>query len=904
MYKNCYFHKTTNSIYLWDDTKGLLKIPYNHYGFIKDPNGDHVNLFGDRVRKVSRWGVEDEKNMFESDLRPVTRTLIDRYLDSDDMSINVNVMTIDIEVAKNKLTGYSTVENADNTITAIAIHESLNNKAYAFILDVKSKIQLKTLDSAEIFSCKTEEELLQKFYKKYTEIHPDIITGWNIDEFDIPYLYGRTIKVLNKKFANALSPIGIVEKRFSHDDDAYSFAIAGVSCLDYMTLYKKFTYSEESSYALNAIAIKELRQTKLEYDGDLDMLYESDIERFVRYNIKDIQLVIDLDKKLEFISLARGICHKGHVVYEDVFASSKSLEGASLTYLKRMDIVAPNRQHPISLKIGPKQYKGAAKIIVVDTIPLRVPATGQLKIRKTKSSYFKVKYKGFKDDYFILEEPLPEEINNSMELTLDLIGAYVKEPQVGRHDWVYDLDLTALYPMIIISLGISPETKVGRVLNFDGKQFVNKLEKIYEVKIGSHVDKYNTNDFIKYLTDKNYSISASGVLYNKNVKGFIPSILEAWFNERVEYKDLMKKYKKEGDKDKTKFYHNRQLIQKVILNSFYGVLALPSFRFYDVANAESVTAGGQQLIKFTATIANQYYNQVCGSKGIDYAIYSDTDSSFFSSWPIIQKRFPDVKINDIPRCTNETLKIATEVQTFINKSYDLYANRFHNIKSHRFFIKQELIARAGLWIAKKRYAQLIINEEGIMLPAPKLDVKGIDVVRSNFPNAFRTLMSDVITKILEGSDATIINKFIGEFRNGVPALSLLEIMFPSGISDIKKYESIQMELFNFPKGTPAHVKAAIAYNNILQKGKLINIKPITNGDKIKYTYLKQNPYGLESMALKGFEDPIQIEKFIRQYIDHEKVFDTALGNKLQDIFNAMKWGSVISNTAVSDFFSF
>ena len=442
------------------------------------------------------------------------------------------------------------------------------------------------------------------------------------------------------------------------------------------------------------------------------------------------------------------------------------------------------------------------------------------------------------------------------------------------------------------------------MLNYNGKEFVNKTEKIYEVKIGNHIDKYNASNFKNYLEEKNYSISASGVLYNKNIKGFIPSILETWFNERVEYKNLMKKYKKEGNKEKTKFYHNRQLIQKVILNSFYGVLALPSFRFYSVANAESVTLSGQQLIKFTESIVNRYYNLECKTSDVDYVIAVDTDSNFVSSWPIIHKRFPDVDINDTVRCTGETLKIATEVQLFINKAYDVYAKKFHNLDKHEFFIKQELIARAGLWIAKKRYAQLIINEEGIMLPNPKLDVKGIDVVRSNFPKAFRTLMSDVITKILKGSDATIINKFIGEFRNEVPALSLLEIMFPSGISDIKKYESIQMELFNFPKGTPAHVKAAIAYNNILQKGKLINIKPITNGDKIKYTYLKQNPYGLESMALKGFDDPVQIEKFIRQYIDHEKVFDTALGNKLQDIFNAMKWGSVISNTAVSDFFSF
>jgi DNA polymerase elongation subunit (family B) len=827
MYQQVYFEARKKTIHLWDDKKGYMKLPYQRYGYVKDPNGEHVNLFGQRCRKTTDFEGHKHTNIFESDVPAAMRTLIDMYLHEDTPSTGVKILTFDIEVEKDEEHGYSSVSDANNIVNSIALYDHQADEKHVIILDPDLKVKPRKIGNVEIHVAASERILLEKFYSIYNQIEPHIITGWNIDEFDVPYLYNRAVKVIGKNKANCLSPIGIVEPLHKKDEDDVRLKIAGVSALDYMNLYKKFTYNEESSYALDAISMKELGKGKVEYDGDLNTLYTTDIEKFIEYNLVDVELVVELDSKLGFIDLARGICHKGHVPYDDAYHASKYLDGASLTYLKRLGIIAPDKKAPVKLVAERSHEKGETKLYMKSTIPNRVPGSGQLRIYKTNSSKFTIKYNSFKEDYFILDEPLPEAVLRDYDIKIALEGAFVKQPKPGRYDWIYDLDLTSLYPSIIMTLGISPETKIGKVLNFNGKEFVKLLDTEYAVKIGSTVTKYRTKEFVSYLKDNNYSIAANGVMYDKNKKGFIPSILSTWFDERVEFKNKMKDYKRAGDKDNTKFYHNRQLVQKVLLNSFYGVLALESFRFYDVDNGEATTLSGQQIIKFTGDITNQQYNKICDTKDVDYNIYTDTDSVFFSSWPIIQKRFPDVKITDDIRVTEETLKIASEIQTFINNAYNVYADKFHNVTDHRLEIKQELVSKAGFWLAKKRYAQLILNEEGVQLPEPHLDVKGLDVVRSNFPRAFRTFMGDFLLKVLTGLPENDANDFVCTFKDSIKGRELIDIMSPSSIKDIKKYQQMQTHLFNFPKGTPVHVKAALAYNNILTKGNKKQFQPIT-----------------------------------------------------------------------------
>ena len=337
MYQNIFVKTTTNEAWVWDDKKGLMHFNFQPYAYKKDPHGKFQSIYGDKLSRVTSF-VKNDPNLFESDIPETTRVLVDMYGDSDMPSEGIVTMGFDIEVEM--ITGLPDPQLGNNEITSIAYHDSATNEYTMLILDKRKRVVSRTIDNRHIISCPDEKTLLLKFIDALEEIKPHIMTGWNVDKFDIPYLYNRIKRVLGKKTAHRLSPIG--EMFYSPYRERWT--IGGISTLDYMVVYKKFSYKELPSYALNAVSTLELGRGKVEYEGKLDDLMENDIETFIEYNITDVELILELDKKLQYIDLVRGICHVGHVPYEDFVYSSKYLEGALLTYLKRAgDIVAPNK---------------------------------------------------------------------------------------------------------------------------------------------------------------------------------------------------------------------------------------------------------------------------------------------------------------------------------------------------------------------------------------------------------------------------------------------------------------------------------------------------------------------------------------------------------------------------------
>jgi DNA polymerase elongation subunit (family B) len=840
MYQNVYYQREKNLVHLWDDKVGYQTFQYRAYAYQKDQYGDSITMYGDKVSKVTKF-QKDDPNLFEADVPETTRILVDAYYDSDIPSEGHVVMTFDIEVEM--ITGLPNTEKAENEITAIALHDSATDDYFALVLDkenkIKQSVSIKGKTTVKTF--RSEKELLYEFMSLYEHINPTIITGWNIDFFDVPYLYNRLKNLFGPTFANRLSPIG--ECFYSPYRKRWSFA--GVASLDYINLYKNYNYGLEPSYTLNYISKKELGREKIAYEGSLDKLFETDLEKFIEYNIVDVELVVELDRKLQFIELCRGICHAGHVPYEDFVYSSKYLEGACMTYLKRKGLVAPNK-----------------------------PAD-----RKERM----------------------QEINDNNQEKF--IGAYVKDPIPGKYDWLYDLDLTSLYPSIIMTLNISPETKVGKIRGFDMEGWVKGTTPEYEVENSDLV--YTHSELKELLTDNNMAISSNGVLYSQDKPGLIPDILNLWFSQRVEFRKLEKKYGKEGDKAQHAFYAKRQLVQKILLNSMYGVLGLPAFRFYDVDNAEAVTTTGQTVIKNTAKMANIKYNKELGTNE-DYNIYIDTDSVFFSALPLVKHRFPNWESFTDSELAIKIDEIAGEVQEFLNKFYDLMAEKFFNIKKHRFEIKKEYISKAGIWIAKKRYAQWIIAANG--LPVDKLDVKGLDVVRSSFPKSFQDFMARVLRDILMGKKQSEVDDEILEFKKNIINLPIEHIAKGSAVKEISKYDKkkSKLNLAEFEKSTPAHVKAAIAYNRLLKFYDCpFKYEPLRDGDKTKWVYLKANPLNLDGCAFKGYDDPKEIMDFINQYIDYDRIFAAELESKLDDFYRALKWEKVTAETKkAAEFFSF
>jgi len=825
LYQNIFYESRKNKVHIWDDKSGHVVIPYKRYAYVKDGYGTHVSLYGDRLKKTYKWDKTVE-GLHESDINPETRTLIDMYTNSDEPSTGHRIMIIDIEVEVTE--GFPSPRKAENKITSIAIHDSETDQYFCYVLDEKNKLEPDDWGkNVTVETFDKEFTLLQKFYAKYLEIRPTIITGWNVDGFDIPYLYNRSQQVVGKNVADCLSPISSVYWNKYRE----RFMIAGVSCLDYLMLYKNFTFSSKPSYRLDEIGKSEVGTAKISYDGTLNDLYENHLNDFVKYNIHDVRIVKKLDDKLDFIDVARGICHVGHVPYEDIVYDSRFLEGAILVYLKKLGVVSPNK-------------------------------------------------------------PPRDDVKKDGKFT----GAYVQDPQKGRHDWVYDLDITSMYPSIIMSLNVSPETKIGKIEGWNPQEFIKGKNKTYSVHMNGKKKGQLTEVELKDFFDKNQvSISDNGIIYRTDKQGLIPTLLSDWFDKRKEYRKLAKKFGDAGDEDQYGYFNRRQHIQKIVLNSMYGVLGLPVFRFYDLDNAEATTKTGQALIKFTKKIGNHFYNKELGTEK-DYCIYIDTDSVFYSAVPLIEHRFPNQDLSDVMK-TQRINEIATEVQKYLNDSYHYFAKKFCNLDIHRFEIKQEIVAKAGLFIVKKRYGMKIISDNGVQVN--KTMVKGLDTVRSNFAPLFRKLLSDVLDDILGSVPKDKIDHRITRFKKNMKYNQLDDISSPTGVKGIWKYmekkDKENSSVFStFKKGTPVHVKAAIAYNDLVRYFKQDNkYQFINNGDKIRWVYLKNNTLGLNAVAYKGHEDPPEIMEFINKNIDHDKIYGQSLTKKLQMFYDCLDWGKPV-----------
>ena len=820
MYQNIFYDRRVNKMHIWDDKFGYRTFRYKKYAYVKNRAGTYVSLYGDKLKRIHKWD-KDQPELFESDVNPEIRVLVDNYMDSDEVSEGHRTMIFDIEVEVTD--GFPDVRRANNKITSIAFNDSILDKYYCYVLDPLSKLKtdVKRANGDIIVSFKDEYDLLNAFFKKYMEIQPTILTGWNIEFFDISYLYNRATQIVSQSVANLLSPISQVHWSDFHN----RYKIAGVNVLDYLALYKKYTFSQRPSYRLDAIGEYEVGEKKVEYEGTLNDLYENDLEKFVQYNLQDVKLVKKIDDKLNFIEIARGLAHLGHVPYEDVFMSSRYLEGAILVYLRKNNIVAPNK---------PKN-----------------------KIKKGDKKF---------------------------------VGAYVQEPIKGKHNWVYDLDITSMYPSSIMSLNISPETKIGKIEGWNPEEFLKKSnKKTYSITQGEKLlGRFTEVELKNFLDSKNVGVATNGVMYRTDKDGLLSALLRKWFDERVEYRKLSRKFHEEGDKEKSDYFDRRQYLQKVLLNSLYGVLGLPVFRFYDVDNAEAVTYTGQSLIKFTKKIANNYYNKELGDAK-NHCIYIDTDSVFYSALPLVTKRYPDLDIRNEDKMSKAILQIANEVQDYLNMSYDYFAKKFCNLDKHRFDIKQEVIAKSGLFVTKKRYGLKIINDNGKKVN--KMMIKGLDTVRSSFPIAMRELLSKLLEDILMEVPKQKLDKYLINFKNSMKLMDFNKIAIPTSVKGIKKYRDSEGGIFHTYKlGTPVHVKSSLFYNDMLKYFKVTKkYSPIYNGEKIKWVYLKNNPIGIETIAYKGHEDPPQILDFIRQYINPDKLYKQALHKKIMMLYEALGW---------------
>ena len=554
MYKKCYAEfagKNQYKIHLWEEDEYKI-IPWSNPAYVEcsENEAQYQGLKGEWLKKTYKWN-KDTPGLHFHDMPAYQKFLIEKYGTNDDVSKGHREVFFDIEIEMGGALTEEYIKEAPKPVTSIAWYDKTPDEWVILILDKKNQIK-HTKGHKEIIPVATEEELLSKFVEKFREINPDILVGWNSDYFDIPYLYFRISRVLGEDFANALSPIDVVKDESAWNRNGW-LNIAGVESLDYMKLHKKFSFRDEPSMRLDAIGEKYVNLGKVEYDGNLDRLFEDDIQKFIQYNFRDVEILKALDEKFEYIGLVKNLSHKGKHNYGEVYANTKTQDGAISAYLLGQNIVPPARDK------NPIHKKGYA-------------------------------------------------------------GGYLFCPAAGLYKYMFDEDLTSLYPSIIMSLNIGKETYVGRVMDlFDdrnnrlGLNDLKAMDPNKELCVENPQRKQTyipCKKIIETIENNNLAISANGVMFRTDKQSVLSTILDKWFDERVEYKGYMKKAYKAGDKEKGAFWHQRQHTMKILLNSLYGATALGSFRYGNVILSEAITLSGQRIIQESALCANRHMNKV------------------------------------------------------------------------------------------------------------------------------------------------------------------------------------------------------------------------------------------------------------------------------------------------------
>ena len=531
--------------------------------------------------------------------------------------------------------------------------------------------------------------------------------------------------------------------------------------------------------------------------------YTKDYQRFIEYNIQDVELVDKLEDKMRLIELCLTMAYDYKVNYIDVYSQVRCWDTLIYNHLRKKDIVIPPRE---------EHEKDA-------------------------------KYE----------------------------GAYVKDPQLGLHKWIVSFDLNSLYPHLIMQYNISPETLVG--VEPSGVNVNNLLSEQLD---------------LKWAKERNVTVAPNGALFKRNKQGFLPELMEKMYTERVVFKDLAIKARKDFQKTNDKIYkneisrcHNIQMAKKIALNSAYGAIGNQYFRYFDVKQAEAITLGGQLSIRWVEKDVNKFMNKILGTKNENYVVASDTDSIYVEMAPLVDKVCKDKSTQQITDFLNKVSE--QKLQIVIDDSFKRLAE-YVNAYDQKMIMKREVIANKGIWVAKKRYILNLFDEEGVRYEQPKLKVMGVEAIKSSTPEICRGKIKEAISIIMNKSEEDLI-KFVSTFKEEFKKLSPEEVSFPRTCNNVLRYTDNSNI---YKKGTPIHVKGALIYNYFLHKHKLEYKYPvIKDGDKIKFLMLKL-PNTFKDQVI-SFSTRIPHEFNIKRYVDYDLQFEKTFTDPLRFILESIGW---------------
>ena len=838
--------------------------PANYVFYYNDPKGKFTSIYNTPLSRFStRSGKEfqkelkanNHKKLWESDINPIFRCLEENYLGVE--SPKLHTAFFDIETDFDPERGFSKPDDPFNPITAISIYLDWMDKLVTLVVPPKSyswTTAEEICNSYEnCFLFEREEDLLDTFLNIIDDA--DVLSGWNSEGFDIPYTVMRVHKVMSKDDTRRFCLWGQHPKKRQFERfgaEQLTFDLIGRVHLDYMQLYRKYTYEERHSYSLDAIGEYELDERKLAYEGTLDQLYNRDFPKFIDYNRQDTLLLAKLDKKLRFLDLSNELAHDNTVLLMTTMGAVAVTEQAIINEAHSKGLIVQNRRS--------------------------------------------------RDD----------------QGETQAAGAYVAYPKTGIHEYIGAIDINSLYPSAIRALNMGPETIVGQLrpimtdryisdkMKDNGGNFADAWEGIFgsfeytavmngepgtEITIDWETggsDIMSAADVWRMIFDSNqpWILSANGTIFKYDTKGIIPGLLERWYAER---KELQAKKKDATTPEEKAFWDKRQMVKKINLNALYGALLNAGCRFFDKRIGQSTTLTGRCIARHMHSYINECIVGEYNHEGSSI-VYGDTDSSYFSAWPVIKD---EVAAGRMEWNKDICIQLYDNIAEQVNTSFPAFMERaFHSPRDMGDLIKggRELVALKGLFIKKKRYAVLIYDLEGnrqdVYGKPGKIKAMGLDLKRSDTPKVVQDFLSELLLAVLTGAAKEEIYDRVREFKLAFLERPAWEKGTPKRVNNLTKYTADEERLGK--ANMPGHVRAAMNWNNLRRMHGDNYSMQIVDGMKTIVCKLKDNPLGYSSVGYPTDESHIP-QWFKDLPFDDGLMESTIVDQKVENLLGVLGW---------------
>jgi len=882
-----------------DGKRHYNEFPANYVFYYPDNKGKHRSIYGKPVSRFStrkRTEFEKErrihggKELFESDINPVFRCLSENYLGVD--APKLHTCFFDIEVDFDPEKGFSPTTDPFNPVTAISLYLDWQNTLITLCIAPKHMSNETAWEITRKFEntllFKNETEMFETFFQLIEDA--DVLTGWNSEGYDIPYMVNRVTRVMSKDDTRKFCLMGQLPKpreyeRFGKSEQTYD--LIGRIHMDYLQLYKKYNYESRHSYKLDAIGEMEVGENKTQYEGTLDQLYNKDWQKFLEYNRQDTMLLVKIHNKLKFLELANALAHENTVLLPTVMGSVAMIEMAIYNEAHERGLVVPDKKRRnvnadetqqaagafvATPKRGMHEYVGAVDINSLYPSVIRaVNMAGETivaQVRQTLTDQY-MKDKGLR---------LAQEKKRYKEGDDDVGGAILWEGLFGA------LEYTAI---------MNQERGTMLIVDYeDGRCEEMSAAEIWKLVFDSH---------------KPWMISANGTIFTYEKEGVVPGLLSRWYSDR---KVMQKKLKESTTDEDRDYWDKRQLVRKILLNSAYGALLNEHCRFYDKRIGQSVTLCGRQIVRHMMSHINQTVAGEYSHEG-EAIVYGDTDSCYFSAYSTLK---PQIDAGELSWDKDMCIGLYDSIADEANESFPAFMEKaFHSPRKNGEIIKagRELIGDRAIFITKKRYAINIFDKEGKRKDKDgKLgDIKamGLDLKRADTPKYVQEFLMSVLSMVIQqGKGRDEVIETIKDFKRTLSEQDSWTKGSPKSVNKLTMYGEKEANSSKGRENMPGHVRAALNYNYLRRVNGDQYSQKIVDGMKVVVCKMKANPLNFTSIAYPT--DELRLPKWFTELpFDDKAMEQTLVDEKIDNLLGVLSWDiktNIDTDSTFSDLFTF